>query len=72
MFQVAAWGATTAMATSGAALAQQPPATPGREAASPTAPTPAAPPRRIIQKDDSRVLNIGATVRTGKFWEFNT
>lgn len=58
MFQVAAWGATTAMAAApaGVALAQ----------------APAAPARRIIQKDDSRVLNIGATVRTGKYWEFNT
>lgn len=55
MFQVAAWGASTAMA-GGGALAQ----------------APATPSRRIIQKDDSRVLNIGATVRTGRYWEFNT
>lgn len=37
-----------------------------------TAPTvPAAappPPRRPILKDDSRVLNIGATVRSGNYW----
>jgi sulfane dehydrogenase subunit SoxC len=71
MFHVAAWGATAAMAPGGTALAQAP-ATPGREAATPAAPTPAAPLRRIIQKDDSRLLNIGATVRTGRFWEFTT
>ena len=36
--------------------------------------TPAAPPpaRRAILKDDSRVLNIGATVRSGNYWDFKT
>ncbi|MCX7683897.1 MAG: molybdopterin-dependent oxidoreductase [Acetobacteraceae bacterium] len=28
--------------------------------------------RRAILKDDSRVLNIGATVRSGKYWNFTT
>ncbi|TAD90159.1 MAG: oxidoreductase [Alphaproteobacteria bacterium] len=58
VFQVAAWGATGAM-VGGPALAQAPAAAP-------------APARRILQKDDSRVLNIGATVRTGRYWDFNT
>jgi DMSO/TMAO reductase YedYZ molybdopterin-dependent catalytic subunit len=66
MMHVAAWGATATMAAApaGTALAQA-------AAAAPAA-APAAPPRRILQKDDSRVLNIGATVRTGRFWEFST
>jgi DMSO/TMAO reductase YedYZ molybdopterin-dependent catalytic subunit len=29
-------------------------------------------PRRAILKDDSRVLNIGATVRSGNYWNFRT
>ena len=33
---------------------------------------PAAPARRAIVKDDSRVLNIGATVRTGQYWNYST
>ena len=43
-----------------------------------TAPTaaaasaPAAPPRRVLVKDDSRILNIGATVRSGNYWNFST
>jgi DMSO/TMAO reductase YedYZ molybdopterin-dependent catalytic subunit len=39
------------------------------------APAPAAvppPARRPILKDDSRVLNIGATVRSGNYWNFRT
>jgi DMSO/TMAO reductase YedYZ molybdopterin-dependent catalytic subunit len=28
--------------------------------------------RRPIVKDDSRVLNIGVTVRSGKYWNFST
>lgn len=32
----------------------------------------AAAPRRAILKDDSRVLNIGATVRSGNYWDFRT
>jgi sulfane dehydrogenase subunit SoxC len=63
MMHVAAWGATASMAAA-PALAQQ------AQAPAPAA-APAAPPR-ILRKDDSRVLNIGATVRTGKYWEFNT
>lgn len=27
---------------------------------------------RILQKDDSRLLNIGATVRSGRYWDFTT
>lgn len=43
-------------------------------AQAPAAPAaaPAAPPRRAIIKDDSRVLNIGATVRSGNYWNFTT
>ena len=33
---------------------------------------PAAGARRIIVKDDSRLLNIGATVRSGNYWNFST
>lgn len=55
----AAFGATAMAAP---ALAQQ---------AAPPAP-PAAPARRAIIKDDSRVLNIGATVRSGNYWNFST
>jgi DMSO/TMAO reductase YedYZ molybdopterin-dependent catalytic subunit len=58
-FHVAAWGAAAAMAAPDLALAQAPAA-------------PAAPARRIIQKDDARLLNIGATVRSGRYWEFTT
>jgi DMSO/TMAO reductase YedYZ molybdopterin-dependent catalytic subunit len=62
LVSAAAFGA---VAFAGAASAQT---------AAPSAPAaaPAAPPRRIIVKDDSRVLNIGATVRTGKYWNFST
>jgi sulfane dehydrogenase subunit SoxC len=36
-------------------------------------PTPAAQaPRRVHVKDDSRLLNIGATVRSGRYWDFST
>ena len=45
------------------AMAQAPAAAPA---------APAAAPRRIIVKDDSRVLNIGATVRSGNYWNFTT
>lgn len=52
------------------ALAQQPaPAAPATPAA---AAAPAAPARKAIVKDDSRVLNIGATVRSGNYWNFST
>lgn len=61
----AAFGAAAA----GAGLAQAQTAAP---AAAPPAAAPASPPRRIIVKDDSRVLNIGATVRSGNFWNFTT
>ena len=33
---------------------------------------PAAPPRKVLIKDDSRLLNIGATVRSGSYWNFST
>ncbi len=39
-------------------------------AAAPAAP--AAPARRVLLKDDSRLLNIGATVRSGNYWDFST
>ncbi|MGF1650869.1 MAG: molybdopterin-dependent oxidoreductase [Hyphomicrobiaceae bacterium] len=53
----AAFGATMAAAP---AFAQQTPA------------AAAAPARRAILKDDSRILNIGATVRSGNYWNFTT
>lgn len=55
----AAFGAVAAAP----ALAQAPAAAPA---------APAAAPRRAIIKDDSRVLNIGATVRSGNYWDFTT
>lgn len=56
----AAFGATAAMP----AFAQTPAA---------PAPAPAAPPpRKALLKDDSRLLNIGATVRSGNYWDFST
>jgi DMSO/TMAO reductase YedYZ molybdopterin-dependent catalytic subunit len=33
---------------------------------------PAAPARKVLIKDDSRLLNIGATVRSGNYWDFST
>ena len=48
-------------AASPSALAQQAPA------AAPTAPA-----RKALLKDDSRLLNIGATVRSGNYWDFST
>jgi DMSO/TMAO reductase YedYZ molybdopterin-dependent catalytic subunit len=61
-------GAFTAAAVPATALAQ------GAPAPAPAAPaaTPAAPARRIIRKPDDRLLNIGATVRTGRYWDFTT
>jgi DMSO/TMAO reductase YedYZ molybdopterin-dependent catalytic subunit len=41
------------------------------QAAAPAA-APAAPPRKVLLKDDSRLLNIGATVRSGNYWNFST
>ena len=58
----AAFGA--AAAAPGMAQAQATPAAP--------AAAPAAPPRRALVKDDSRLLNIGATVRSGNYWDFST
>ncbi len=56
-----AFGATALL--SGTALAQAPGAAPG---------APAEPARKPILKNDSRVLNIGATVRSGNYWNFTT
>ena len=37
------------------------------------APAPAAPPaRKALLKNDARLLNIGATVRSGNYWDFTT
>lgn len=58
MFHAAAWGATASMAMPVAAAAQ------GARSNSPA--------RRVFQKDDARLLNIGATVRSGRYWEFST
>ena len=40
-------------------------------AAAPAAAAP-APARKVLIKDDSRLLNIGATVRSGNYWDFST
>jgi sulfane dehydrogenase subunit SoxC len=59
----AAFGA----AVTGAGLAQAQQASPAAAGA------PAAPPaRKALIKDDSRLLNIGATVRSGNYWDFST
>jgi sulfane dehydrogenase subunit SoxC len=50
------------------AIAQTAPGTP--PPATPAAP--AAPPRTILRKPDNRLLNIGATVRSGRYWDFTT
>lgn len=44
------------------------------QAPAPAAPAaaPAAPRRSILVKDDSRLLNIGATVRSGNYWDWTT
>ena len=60
----AAFGA--AAAAPGFAQAQAAPV-PGTPAAAP-----AAPARKVFVKDDSRLLNIGATVRSGNYWDFST
>ncbi len=41
-------------------------------AVSPAATPATAPPRKVLLKDDSRLLNIGATVRSGNYWDFST
>ena len=57
----------------GAAAMTLPSTTPASAQTAPAAPAaPATPARRAILKDDSRVLNIGATVRSGNFWDFKT
>jgi len=66
----AAFGAA---AVAGPALAQQPAAPASTAPAAPATPAAtAAPARRAILKDDSRVLNIGATVRSGIYWNYKT
>lgn len=61
----AAFGAAAAAPALG--QAQTPAAAPA------TAPAAAAAPaRRALIKDDSRLLNIGATVRSGNYWDFST
>lgn len=55
-----AFGATAMFA--GSALAQ---------GTTPAA-APAAAARKALIKDDSRILNIGATVRSGNYWDFST
>jgi DMSO/TMAO reductase YedYZ molybdopterin-dependent catalytic subunit len=55
------------------ALAQGMPATaPAPAAPPPAGPAPATPPRQILRKPDGRLLNIGATVRSGRYWDFTT
>jgi DMSO/TMAO reductase YedYZ molybdopterin-dependent catalytic subunit len=56
----------------GAAAMTIPGASPASAQTAPAAAPAAAPPRRILVKDDSRVLNIGATVRSGNYWNFTT
>lgn len=64
-FFVSAAAVGAAAVAPGAAFAQAAPA-----AGAASAPT--APARRILIKDDSRLLNIGATVRSGNYWNFTT
>lgn len=64
----AAFGAAATVAP---AFAQAPAPAPAAPAAAPTS-VPAAPARKAILKDDSRVLSIGATVRSGNYWNFST
>jgi DMSO/TMAO reductase YedYZ molybdopterin-dependent catalytic subunit len=61
----AAFGA--AAAAPSLVTAQNAPAAAGAPPAAPSAPA-----RRPILKDDSRLLNIGATVRSGNYWDFTT
>lgn len=58
-------------ASVGAAAAAAPLVSLAQGAAAPPA-APTAPPRRAILKEDSRLLNIGATVRSGNYWDFTT
>ena len=44
----------------------------GAQSTPAAAPAAAAPARRVLVKDDSRLLNIGATVRSGNYWDFST
>lgn len=62
-----AFGATAAFA--GTAFAQ---GTPAPAATAPATAPAEAPKRPILIKNDSRVLNIGATVRSGNYWNFTT
>lgn len=47
-------------------------AAPGLAQAQAAPAAPAAPARKVLIKDDSRLLNIGATVRSGNYWDFST
>ncbi len=47
-------------------------AAPLAAAAQTPAAAPAPAPRRVLVKDDARLLNIGATVRSGNYWNFST
>jgi DMSO/TMAO reductase YedYZ molybdopterin-dependent catalytic subunit len=72
-FFVSAGAFAAAVGTpAGQALAQAAPPAPPAGAPAPAAPAPAAPPRVILRKPDDRLLNIGATVRSGRYWEFTT
>ena len=42
------------------------------QSATGASPAPAAAARKALLKDDSRLLNIGATVRSGNYWDFST
>jgi sulfane dehydrogenase subunit SoxC len=56
-------GAFAAVATAPAAAVAQ---------TTPAAPPVAAPAKVILRKADDRLLNIGATVRSGRYWDFST
>lgn len=77
LVSAAAFGAS-ATAASLAGCAQMQPAAPGGMAQLPAqiptgpSPAPAAGARRVFVKDDSRLVNIGATVRSGPYWNFST
>lgn len=54
------------------AAAAAPVAALGQAAGAAPAAAAASPPRRILVKNDARLLNIGATVRSGNYWNFST
>ena len=44
----------------------------GAQTPPPAAATPAEPPKRVHVKSDARLLNVGATNRSGQYWNYST